>query len=210
MEPLRQMDVRARKLAVARGYERIAARYTAAKQESAEIQAWVDALVEGMPAGARVLDLGCGAAVPYTRRLAACCRVVGVDLARAQLRLARANVVEGCFLQGDICALPFVAESFDAALSLYAIIHVPRSEHLGVLREAYRVLRPGAPALVVMGKGSLAEDWAEYHGALMHWSHYGAHVSRRLVEAAGFTIMRSGTVADQDGGSHTFILGRKP
>ena len=203
------LDVRGRKLAVARGYEQIAAQYAAVRREDAAIQRWVDALVANLPADARLLDLGCGAATPYTRRLATRFGVVGLDIARAPLRLARGNVGAGRFVQGDICALPFGAGTFDAALSLYAIIHVPRSEHLRILNEAHRVLRPGAPLLVVMGAGSLEEDWEDYHGVRMHWSHYGAAVSRRLVEQAGFEITRDGIVADQDGGAHAFILGRK-
>lgn len=204
------MDVRERKVAVARGYEAIAAEYTAAKDDSVEIQGWVDDLVRLITPGGRVLDLGCGAATPYTQRLAARFPVAGVDLARAQLRLARRNIPAGAFLQGDICALPFAAGQFDGALSLYAIIHVPRMEHPRLLTELQRVLRPGSPVLLVMGAQPLDDDWDEYHGVRMYWSHFGERVNRRLVEEAGFTLLRHGYVAESGGSGHTFLLARTP
>ena len=210
VEKSRTMDALHRKLAVARGYEQIAAAYAAAKEDSAAIQAWVDLLAAATPAGGRLLDLGCGAAVPYTRSLAGRFAVTGIDVARAQLRLARANVPEGRFLQAEMSAVPFADGTFAAALSLYAIIHVPREEHHRVLREVHRVLRPAAVALLGLGRSDSPEDWDEYHGVPMHWSHYDAAASRRMVEACGFTIERADLVADQDGGAHLFLLVRRP
>ena len=203
------MDSLNRKLAVARGYEQIAAAYTAAKEDSAAIQAWVDLLAAATPAGGHILDLGCGAAVPYTRRLTRDFTVTGIDIARAPLRLARENVPDGRFLQAEMSALPFAGGAFAAALSMYAIIHVPREEHSRLLGEVQRVLRPGTPALLVLGRSDLPEDWDDYHGARMHWSHFDAAENRRLVEDAGFAVERAGMVADQDGGAHLFLLARR-
>lgn len=195
-----------RKLAVARGYEQIARRYTEAKRESAAVDLWIERLESALPATGRLLDLGCGAAIPYTRRLAGRFTVTGLDIARAQLRLARGNLPGAALTQGDLCTLPFAEETFDGVLCLYAAIHVPRTEHPRILTEARRVLRPGAPLLIVLGAGSVAADWEEYHGVLMHWSHYGAEVNRRLLEGAGFLITGEGRVPDPDGGAHAFFL----
>ena len=99
--------------------------------------------------------------------------------------------------------------AFAAALSMYAIIHVPREEHRHVLREEWRVLRRGAPALLGLGRSDSPEDWGDYHGVPMHWSHHAAAESRRLVEQAGFTIERADLIADQDGGTHLLLLARR-
>jgi SAM-dependent methyltransferase len=92
--------------------------------------------------GDRLIDVGGGAgtyASLLVRRKDV--HVVGLDLsetvvaARAQDPLLTENVV------GDMEQLPFEPESFDAALFIAALHHVP--DPLPALREAARVLRPG-------------------------------------------------------------------
>jgi ubiquinone/menaquinone biosynthesis C-methylase UbiE len=50
---------------------------------------------------------------------------------------------------GDARRLPHSAEAFDAVLMLGPLYHLPdRSDRLGALREAHRVLKPGGPVAV--------------------------------------------------------------
>jgi SAM-dependent methyltransferase len=67
--------------------------------------------------------------------------VAGLDLSSGQLSLARSKLAKCQFVQGDLTNLPFSNGSFDAVVSYYAIIHVPREEHEALLREIHRVLR---------------------------------------------------------------------
>ena len=104
----------------------------------------------GIRAGMRVLDVGCGTGV-VTRDIAA--RVgfrgaaVGVDPSRALLgvarRRARADGARGrlTFRAGDGLALPFPRASFDAALAVTVLLHVPAGDE--ILREMIRVTRSG-------------------------------------------------------------------
>src|SRR5205085_11596163 len=75
---------------VRRGYDAIADRYAewAASFESPAMR-WVDALLERLPEGSEVLELGCGGGDPATRALAARHRVLGVDISEQQLERAR-------------------------------------------------------------------------------------------------------------------------
>ncbi len=60
-------------------------------------------------------------------------------------------------VQGDLTNLPFSNGSFDAVVSYYAIIHVPREEEYeALLREILRVLRQHGLALLCLGWGDLS------------------------------------------------------
>ena len=83
-------------------------------------------VVSRLQDGARVLELGGGAGVPETQRLAARFRLTGVDVSEKQVRRARAAVPGAEFVRGDFTALELESESFDAVVSFYAFNHVPR------------------------------------------------------------------------------------
>jgi len=94
----------------------------------------------------RVLDAGCGGGT-LVRRLQERHFAVGVDLFPVALRYARgrgAHELAG----GSLDALPFVAESFDAALCLDVLYHIGLGDSRRALAELRRVLRPGGWLLV--------------------------------------------------------------
>lgn len=110
-----------------------------------------DLMTERVPltAGQRLLDLGCGVGHPalrFARETGA--DVVGVTIAPGQVSAAGAAArAEGLqdrvtFELADAAALPFPDDSFDGAWALESMPHMP--DRAAVLREAARVLRPGA------------------------------------------------------------------
>ena len=98
------------------------------------------------PAGAEVLEIGCGTGA-IARVLAAwpgVGKVVGVDPSPYLIDKARtlgSRIPNLVFEQGDGNALGFEDASFDVAVLHTVLTHVPVPE--AVLAEAYRVLRPG-------------------------------------------------------------------
>ena len=92
--------------------------------------------------GDRVLDACCGTgdlAIAALRHGAG--EVVGIDFAERMLERARQKEPAIEWLQGDVLALPFEDESFDAATVGFGIRNVDDLE--AGLRELRRVLRPG-------------------------------------------------------------------
>jgi SAM-dependent methyltransferase len=70
-------------------------------------------------------------------------------------------------LSADLCQLPFRKDTFEAAINVEVLEHL--KEPKDVLRELYRVLRPGGNLFLVAPQG-----WQE-HGMLHD---YGRRVSR--------------------------------
>jgi len=102
------------------------------------------------PSGGAVLDLCCGTGdlsfhlVRSDRTL----RVTGVDFCEPMLERARIRAphdgagADVRFEEGDVMALPFADASFDGAIMGFSLRNVVDID--AVLREARRVLRPGA------------------------------------------------------------------
>jgi SAM-dependent methyltransferase len=148
-----------------------------------------------------------------TELLSAGLSVVGLDLSAAQLELARARVPGADLVHADLTALPFADTGLAAVISIYAVIHVPRSDHPAVFAELRRVLRPGGAALLCLGAGDLPEDRdpESWLGVPMYWSHYDAATNLDLLEAAGFVIEQRQIVEDpMDHGQHLFVIVSRP
>ncbi len=130
-----------------------------------------DILLRYLPAGAAILDIGCGTAANLTRlrRLGldfGC--YVGVDLTPGMLRRAVRQTNDGraTFYRGDATCLPFADGSFDFVLSTWMLSHIPRPGQ--VVGEALRVLKEGG------------------HFALLFWSRpaFPLNLAMRPVEWA--------------------------
>lgn len=125
----------------------------------------------------RVLDLGSGTGVVALRAAAIATggQVTGVDHSEGMLVQARRKSEalglgnRATFLKMDAEALAFPDASFDAAVSLYVLLHLP--DPLAALRELHRVVRPGGRVVVAVG------------GAVTLWSRSGcAQALARLGE----------------------------
>jgi ubiquinone/menaquinone biosynthesis C-methylase UbiE len=194
------------------GYDILAATYLRARSSDREDVRLLAELAQRLPDGARVLDAGCGAGVPVAQILSQRFHVTGVDISAAQIALARELLPDATFIQADMTALDFPDGSFDAIVSYFAIIHVPREEHSLVLGNFHRMLTPGGLLLISTGAGDnpddTEEDWLG-GGATMYWSHYGRTDNLRMIAEAGFDIIWERLVTEDEefgGGTHLFVL----
>ncbi len=134
-----------------------------------------DALVSllGLAPGAKILDLACGPgrfALPLAKRGF---RVVGLDICEVYLEQARAKAQEHKlqieFVHGDMRAVPFENE-FDAVINLFTSFGYFEQEedHLQVLREVHKCLKPGGRFLLELQN----RDWLIKNFRPRNWQEY--------------------------------------
>lgn len=138
----------------------------------------------------RFLDFGCGTgefAPEFPPE-----RYVGIDLSTIYLRFAADNR-PGAYLASSGAGLALAAGSFDAALVVGVLHHLPDQVAAAAMAELHRALRPGAVALV-MEDIPPPDPW-NLAGHLMHWLDRGGHIrtedNYRAIFGAGFAIERS-------------------
>ena len=204
MKPANDKTVDYRKL-VREGYDRCAGAFGAARarEDAPELELLLPTLV----AGARVLDLGCGAGVPVAAALARHHRVTGVDSSSEQIRRARANVPAAEFIEADLMALSFAEDSFDAVVAFYSIFHLPRDEHEELLRRVHRWLAPGGHLLATVTRAredAYTEDG--FFGVQMYWSNWGREDYERILGELGLELLATRTL----GHGYSDAEARKP
>ena len=128
-------------------------------------------LVDAQP-GMRVLDLACGPGTLsrlLARQVSPGGEVVGVDLAVGMIEVARAaRIPNARFEVMDIEQLTFATASFDAGACGHGLQFAPQLA--AALREARRVLRPGARfAASVPVEGGNEPVWELLEGVIDRW-----------------------------------------
>lgn len=121
------------------------------------------------PAGARVLDMGCGTGTHLLLYQRTGCRVTGIDPSPAMLRQARRKLGDrASLLQGDAAHTPLAGGSCDLVLLSMALHEMPPDVRGRVLDEAARLTnRRGHVLLVEHHPGALAFPRGLLHRGLL-------------------------------------------
>ena len=156
--------------------------------------AWRGELVSRLPQGSRVLDLGCGDGVPDTQLLAERFRVTGVDVSPEQVRRATAAVPSAELVCADFTELELPQGSFDGVAAFYSFNHVPRDLLAPLFRSIRGWLVSGGLLVTALGTSN-EEGWiGEWLGTRMFFSSYPPLTNSRLIEEAGFELLRDEVV----------------
>ena len=192
---------------VRRGYDTASYAYRADDAESGPYANWIHRLDAALSRSSRVVDLGCGCGVPVARDLAAAGHaVVGVDISQTQIERARRLVPAGEFHCNDLTAVDFPEDSFDAAVFLYSIIHLPLDQQPVILQRVARWLRPGGVLALIAGHDAWTGSEDRWLGsdATMWWSQADSSTYRGWLEAVGFLIDEEVVVPEGPSG-HTLF-----
>jgi trans-aconitate 2-methyltransferase len=160
-----------------------------------------------LPAGARVLDVGCGVG-DFTARLAALgadLEVLGVDADPGMIATAARHASPSvrfavCRAQELDRVVP--ADSTDAVFSVAALHWLPAADHPGMLAQVRRVLRTGGLFRAQFGgqgqiaavKAILDEESARLGGGPAGWFFPAPADYRPLLATAGFAVPDDGWV----------------
>jgi ubiquinone/menaquinone biosynthesis C-methylase UbiE len=194
---------------VAMGYDEMAGDYGnwALTHERHDRDKYTNLLIETVPKGAELLELGCGPGDPTTKTLAQHYQVTANDISQGCLDLAKKNAPSANFILSDMTELNFDASSFDAVVAYYAFHHIPRDRYEPLIQNISRWLRPGGTFMAAFYPydvdNLVTDDW---HGATMYWSSYDEQQTLSLVTDPGFEIIaQSKESAIEDGRETTFL-----
>ena len=151
-------------------------------------------LRENAKPGGRWLEIGCGAGSATRPVLATFSRahVTALDMSASYLKVAQDHLrgfTNVDFMQGDGANLRFKDESFDVVYSVYLLHELPREERENVMREAWRVLKPGG--LLILADSLQMDDDPELNWALerfpkiYHEPFYKNYINRSLEKMVG-------------------------
>jgi ubiquinone/menaquinone biosynthesis C-methylase UbiE len=139
----------------------------------------------------RALDIGCGTGELGSRLAARGWQVVGLDLCETMVHEACAKIGEGklCLTVGDSEHLPFAPQSFDLLTCANSFHHYPHQD--AVVREMYRVLKPGGRLLLLDGwpdqwMGRIVYDMIITRVEGGNVWHRESHHMREMFEETGF------------------------
>ncbi len=160
---------------------------------------WLQRLVERLPDGAEVLELGCGNGTVETIELARRFHLTGVDLSEEQLRRARLRVPGARFVHGDLTSLELEPGSLDAVCAFYVLNHVPRELLPALFARVHDWLRPGGLFLATLGASDL-EGWqGEWLGVPMYFSGHEPARNRELLASFELIGDEVVTIAEPEG-----------
>lgn len=190
------------------GYDRIGARYLdwTTSAGSGVRERFLDEVLQRLPAGAELLELGCGPAT-VSPMLADGRRYTGVDLSAGQLALARERLPDATFIQGDFTTMELPAAAFDAVVAFFVFNHVPRAEHAPMFARVFSWLRPGGRFMLSLGSSDsqdeVQEDWL---GVPMFFAGFEPDKNERALRGAGFELELSETRSEFEDGEGEVTL----
>ena len=194
---------------VAMGYDEMAGDYGnwALRFERPDREKYTSLLIDNIPEGSELLELGCGPGDPTTRMLAQHFSVTVNDISKSCLELAKKNAPSAKFILSDMTDLDFENESFDSVVAYYAFHHIPRDRYEPLINKIYKWLRPGGVFMAALYpydvEDLVTEDW---HGSTMYWSSFDEEKTLRLITKPGFEIIeQSKESAIEDGKETTFL-----
>jgi ubiquinone/menaquinone biosynthesis C-methylase UbiE len=140
-----------------------------------------------------ILDIGCGDGALALILGKGAAKVVGVDINSSAIDRANsmaavtANSIQAEFFCEKLEEAGFADGSFDKIFSFSVIEHIPNYRE--VLREAYRVLKPGGQMVIsVDSLMGMSPERIERHRTVFSVQHYFTPINlRKLLEEIGFT-----------------------
>jgi ubiquinone/menaquinone biosynthesis C-methylase UbiE len=177
--------------------------------------------VPEMPAGTMVLELGCGDGKTLSALARKGIDIYGIDISPAALTIARKALVrdgrEAELVQGDVTALPFDNDAFDAVVAFHILDHVYEEDREAAAEEVLRTLIPGGKVYfrgfsrgdLRAKKGELVEDATVMRGNGILYHYFEPHEVKALF--AGFVAIdvkaRKWKMGGKEALTRTFILG---
>jgi SAM-dependent methyltransferase len=187
-------------------YRRHARAWTEDRGDTLTEGAWLDRFRALLPAGAAVLDIGCGSAGPIARHLIENGHAVtGVDSSPEMIAICKERFPLQDWRVADMRALS-LGRAFDGLLAWDSFFHLRHEDQRRMFPVFRRHAAPGAALMFTSGPAHGVAMGAYRGEPLYHASLYGAEY-RALLDENGFEVVAH-AVEDPACGGHTVWLAR--
>lgn len=189
-------------------YQRHAAAFARQRGQSLIERGWLETFAEGLPAAARVLDIGCGSGAPIGGwLLGRGFRLAGIDTAPALLDMARAGFPQAEWIEADMRAIP-LAGPFDGLIAWHSFFHLPHDDQRAMFGQFARLAAPGARLMFTSGT-SHGEAIGRFEGERLYHASLDPGEYRALLAAHGFTLLRHRAEDPECGGATVWLAERR-
>lgn len=145
-------------------YDRIAADYAHRWQDRSMMARAMAHFLDLAPAGAALVDIGCGPGFDCAALAARGATVIGLDLSLGMLRVARPAVSVSAFAQADMRHLPLSGDVAGIWCNA-ALLHLSRQDAIKAMRQFYRVLQQDGALFLAVKEGDGENQRGEAYGA---------------------------------------------
>lgn len=152
---------------------------------------WLDRFAAGLPAGATILDVGCGSGWPIgAALLERGLQVIGVDASPGLIAHAQATLPAGVWSVGDMReSLPL--GPFDGVLAWHSLFHLSPDDQKKVLPKLAACVAEGGRLMFTSGQayGEIIGDW---RGEPLYHASLGPEAYRAPLADAGLRVEYDG------------------
>lgn len=189
-------------------YERHADAYAGDRSTSPWIEGpWLDRFAALLPAGAAVLDIGCGVAAPIAAYLIERgFDVGGVDASPSLIARCRSRFPTHHWQVADMRELN-LGRTYAGLLAWDSFFHLGHDDQRRMFAVFGRHAAPGAALMFTSGPAH-GEALGEYRGEPLYHASLAPEEYRALLAAQGFDV-RAHQVEDPDCGGHTIWLAQR-
>jgi ubiquinone/menaquinone biosynthesis C-methylase UbiE len=198
-------------------FNTIALEYEAAYADLRARRELTEWLIEQLPAGAAVVDIGCGTGRPVAELLAAAeLDVAGYDVSPRMVEIARANVPQARFEVADLRTLSLAEGGSDAITAFFSLLQVTRAELDAALIACATWLKPGGYFILGTVPADIENLDIDFLGQPVTVSSYPAEVYRTRLKNAGLEVISERVEsfqADHPAAApedNLFLVARKP
>ncbi|QUT05096.1 class I SAM-dependent methyltransferase [Sphingobium phenoxybenzoativorans] len=168
---------------------------------------WLDRFCAILPAGAAVLDIGCGSGLPIARELVRRgFDITGIDATPAMLAQFRRNLPGVAAQLADMRRLA-LGRRFAGLLAWDSFFHLSPAEQRDTIPRFQAHAAPGAALMFTSGDAE-GEAIGELEGDPLYHGSLDPEEYRSLLAAAGFTVIAH-TPKDPDCGHRTIWLAQQ-
>ncbi|HEV2818135.1 MAG TPA: class I SAM-dependent methyltransferase [Allosphingosinicella sp.] len=169
-------------------YEEHAAAWDRERGRDLHEAAWLARFAGLVPAGGRVLDLGCGMGEPIARWLIERgYRVTGVDSSPSLVAMARARFPQEEWIVGDMRGLD-LGRRFDGLIAWHSFFHLSGADQRPMFARFGAHAAPGAPLMFTSGT-ERSEAIGRWQGEPLYHGSLDAEDYEALLAASGFAVV---------------------